>query len=1595
MILAKWGPKMSLPGAAHSPRAILLNRGAALLGSELGMGNFLLHAVRATEPNDLNSLPPETFEAILRQAHTRLGKHQPGAYGVEIWSPYGATASSPQIVDVMVEDTPFIVDSVLAAIRAQGATIRLISHPVIPIDPVIRPLRVLARAQENDKLLSFTHVHIDPLPSPEAVAALKAEIEAALRQVRQAVSDWKPMLARLADMVARFQQHPPRLPEPELGEAIRFMGWLADHNFTFLGMRDYRLVRQAGTTSLQAEPGSGLGILADPEYLFLRAGGRYVEMTGQHVQFLHKPEPLLVTKSNRRAQVHRRVHMDYVGVKRYDDAGNLTGETRILGLFTSNALATPNSDVPILRRKIAQVMARSEFDPNSHSGKALMAALDTYPRDELFQIEADQLFEFASLIAALPDRPRVRVLPRIDRFDNFVSVLLFVPRDRYTSALREKVGAYLAQRYEGRVSSYTPFFPEGDMVRVHFIIGRNGGTTPRPERTELEADVRALTLSFAERLQEAAETDEAVAGYRTAFSAGYEADTAPQDALSDIAMLRALSQEAPIGLRLDATAADLRLRIYHLGGPLQLSARVPLLENFGFGVIDERTEIVHPADGAMRHLHDMTLTPPGTGLDIEALAPRIEAGLLAVWGGRAENDSFNQLIATADLDWQDAALLRALARYLRQVGTTYSQSYLAATLAAHPTAAAALTGLFHLRLDPSMPEDIEDIETDYRADIARALDATTSLDEDRILRHFLNLVDAIVRTNHYQRDTQGRPRPALALKFDSTKVDELPLPRPYREIFVYAPRVEGIHLRFGPIARGGIRWSDRPQDFRTEILGLAKAQQVKNAVIVPVGAKGGFVPKLSLPNADREAVLREGMSCYAIFIGALLDVTDTIEADAVLPPEGVRRRDGDDPYLVVAADKGTARFSDLANTIARDHDFWLDDAFASGGSAGYDHKDMGITARGGWEAVKRHFRELDIDITHEPFTVVGVGDMSGDVFGNGMLREKTIRLVAAFDHRDIFIDPDPEPLTSFAERERLFALPRSSWMDYDRAKISPGGGVFSRGLKSIATTPEIRAALGITAQQLTPNALIAAILKAEADLIWFGGIGTYVRSAEETDLEVGDRANDGVRITAQELRARVIGEGANLGVTQKGRIAYALQGGRINTDAIDNSAGVNSSDLEVNLKIAFAPLLRAGTVTIEERNALLVAMTDAVAQLCLANNYQQTLTLSLAERWGIYAFPHHVDLLEALEASGRLDRTVDVLPGPTALAERAKAGQPFTRPELAVLLAHAKLALLADIVESGIVDEPFAAQNLVRYFPQAMVEAHPEAVEGHRLRREIIATVLSNALLNAGGPAFANRLSTATSAGTARLVGAFLIVRDIFDLEETGRLIDRLDGTVSGAAQLDLYAQLQALLESQTLWFLRNGPVGEDLATLAQRYREGVADVRAVLARLLPKAMADRIAAQAARSEEGGVPKALARRIAEMPAVGLATDIILVAQTTGHAVADAATAYFAVFDRFALDRLVETTERLVLSDRFDRMALERAQANLYRAVRDLTTGILAQGEGPVEDRVSGWQDAHVKEIERVWSALSQAMAGDATVSRLSVAAGLLSDLSRS
>lgn len=1597
----------------------LLGAAVAILESDQNAASpeFVRDLFGRVPAEDLAKLSATELADFSRHAFEHLSVLRlPGQVNIRLIDSDNDGGESPHeltVVEVVNDNMPFLFDSTLAELIDRGYEPGLVAHPILAVERdgegcLVRFVGEITVGGSTEGLAreSLIHIHLPRIDSSSERQALIEGLEKVYADVAVAVRDWQAMRTRVAETAARYRTDPPPLPEVEIAEAAALLEWLADDNFTLLGLREYSF--PDGDLSSSPMTGQGYGILSDPETMVLRQGTDYVAMTPEIRAFLARQQALIVTKANVRSRVHRRVHFDYIGIKLFDNQGRTDGELRLIGLFTSSAYTSTTSTVPYIRRKVDKVLKRAGFDSASYAGRALTNVLENYPRDELFHIDPDTLYRFAIEIMNLAQRPRIRVLAHPDEFGRFISVLVFVPKDHYDTQIRIRIGEFLARIYGGRVSAAYPSYPDGPLSRTLYIIGHDK-PVEEVAQAKLEEGVAAITRTWGDSLAEALigsmggiKARAFASRYGAAFSAAYREAFNAEQAIRDIAIVEKMSETRTRSVELYRRDGDgtnrINLRVFSRGTALPLSERVPMLEKFGFRVVNERTYRVVPPDAGEDGrfwLHDMTLDrASGAAIDIASITLPLEAAILAQFRGLAESDGFSALVLEASLGWRDVAMLRAFGRYLQQIRIAFGQDYLAATLARYGSITAKIVELFYARFDPRIEDDRTERQATARAEIEKALRDVASLDDDRILRSFVNLVTACVRTNFFQLGADGLARTTIAFKFDCARIDRLPLPHPLYEIFVYSPRVEGVHMRFGKVARGGLRWSDRPQDFRTEVLGLAKAQQVKNAVIVPVGAKGGFVPKMLPPVSDRQAWLDEGTESYRIFIRTLLQLTDNIEGDAVVPPLDTVRHDGDDPYLVVAADKGTATFSDVANALSIEKGHWLGDAFASGGSHGYDHKKRGITARGAWEAIKRHFREINIDIQQQSVVVVGVGDMFGDVFGNGMLRSRKLKLVAAFDHRDIFLDPDPEPETAWHERQRLFDLPRSSWADYDRSRISPGGGVFSRQSKSVPLSPRMREILGVEVDEMPPNEVISAILRAPVDLLWFGGIGTYIRSSAETDDMVGDRANDAIRICGRDIRAKVIGEGANLGCTQRGRIEAARNGIRMNTDAIDNSAGVNTSDIEVNIKIALSGAERDARLAADERNALLFKMTDDVSGLVLRNNYLQTLSLSLAERRGLVDIGFHKRQMQNLEQAGRLDRAVEYLPDDATLSEYERHRESLSRPELAVMLAYAKLSLYDDLLQGTVPDDPYFALELKDYFPPILFEQFPQDIAAHRLRREIIATRLANAVVNRCGPSAIARLADETGADSSLITAAYAVTRDVFQLQDLHTAIDGLDGRIDGELQLRLYASVQDLTMSRIVWFIRNVDLaGAPLQTIVSRNREGVASIGDNLDRILsPAALSARNEREAAMTALA-IPRTLAGRLAMLPDLAAATDTVMIADKTGQPVLDIARTHFAIEALFQLGALAASARDIVTRDYFDRLALDRAAETVFAAHRKLTAEVVAGG-GSGPEAVRRWSEKRGGELARIRAAVDGIISSGLTVSKFTVAASMLGDLSR-
>ncbi|HVK56605.1 MAG TPA: NAD-glutamate dehydrogenase [Burkholderiales bacterium] len=1490
--------------------------------------------------------------------------------------------SSHTVIEIVNDDMPFLVDSITVEVNRQGYTQHLTIHPLFSTQrDKDGALQQITPATKDGTLESLIHVEVDRQTDPAKLKALSDGLLAVLADVRAAVEDWKPMGERAKQIVLDLASPPAALPKEEVEEGKAFLHWVQDNHFTFLGARDYDLATQDGMDVLKIVPGSGLGILREP-----KLGGVSASFTDLPVELrgaVREPKLLVLTKSNSRATVHRPGYLDYIGVKRFDANGQVIGERRFIGLYTSSAYNATPQDIPILRQKISQVMNRAGFPRGSHLGKNLMTVLETYPRDELFQITEQELFDTAIGILHLGDRQRTRVFVRRDVFGRSYSCLIYVPRDRYNTELRVKLQEILKRVFKGTSVEFTPYLSESLLARIFMLVHTQPTAVATIDPRAIEQEIIHAMRRWEDDLHRSLidEMGEEAANrisrtYANGFPASYREEVSPRMALHDIAVLEGLMPENSLGLSLyrplEASADSLRLRLFRLGEPVPLSGSLPMLERMGVKVQDERSYAIEPEGKAPYYIHDFGMTHAVQGLEVEAIKKIFEEAFAKVWRGEIENDDFNRLVLRAQLSAREIIIVRAYCKYLKQTGFTFSQAYIEQTLDAHPGITRKLIELFKARFDTAQTQDREQRVAALEAEIKAALDKVANLDEDRILRRFLAVIKASLRTNYYQKGADGKPKSYLSFKLNPQLVPELPEPKPMFEIFVYSPRVEGIHLRGGKVARGGLRWSDRMEDFRTEVLGLVKAQMVKNSVIVPVGSKGGFVLKQSPVGGDRDAILKEGIACYQTFLRGLLDLTDNLVGGNVVPPKDVVRHDPDDPYLVVAADKGTASFSDIANAVSAEYGFWLGDAFASGGSVGYDHKKMGITAKGAWEAVKRHFREIGIDTQTTDFTAVGIGDMSGDVFGNGLLLSKHIRLVAAFDHRHIFLDPNPDTAASFVERERLFVLPRSSWADYDATKISQGGGVFPRGAKSIAISPEVKSALAISEDALTPVELMRAILKAPVDLLYNGGIGCYVKSASQTNAEVGDRANDAIRVNGRDLRCRVVAEGGNLGFTQLGRIEYALKGGRLNTDAIDNSAGVDCSDHEVNIKIMLGAIVADGELTEKQRNKLLAEMTDEVGGLVLQDNYYQTQSLSVTTLNAQRLLGSQARLMKHLEKVGRLNRAVEYLPTEEEIAERRTKGQGLTRPESAVLLAYSKMALYDELLTSQLLDDGYISSTLPEYFPRVLRERYAEPMSRHPLRREIIATVIVNGMINRVGSTFLNQLQEDTGAAAWEVVRGYILVRDVFGLNDVWQAIEALDNKVAADVQSRMFLGIGRVVTRAALWFLRRRREQYPIADVLQVFQPGVAAISTRLKHLLSPDDLKALSEAEKGLVDAGVPADLATRVASLDSLYSVLDIVEASMESGRSVELVAAVYFALIGRLDLRWLHAQINLLPMDTHWNALARAALRDDLGSQQRALAAAVLKLSpEGKdVEALLTQWEAHYSAPIARMREVLT-------------------------
>lgn len=1493
--------------------------------------------------------------------------------------------SSHTIIEVIVKDMPFLVDSIRIALNRLGLSPHLMLNS--PLKMVRdKAKNIVEMASNSDKKIKATSqetvffIEIDRQSSQEELDSIKDELLSVVEDITLTVDDWQPMLEQLNKTITQITKT--KLPgtKKEKDDTVEFLTWLANNNFTLMGYRSYDVEAVKGDIKLKANVDSSLGLLKNSNTTksrlisSLSPSGREVALGNNH---------LILTKTNSRSRVHRPVQLDYIGVKRFDEKGNVVGEERFIGLFGSSYYTNSALDLPLIKTKVKQVCASSGYAQGTHAYKALINILETFPRDEILQSNVVELLQNVLGIFQMQERDYCGLFVRRDAFDRFYSCMVYVPRERYTTKLRIETQHLLQEAFgSDEEVEFTTYFSESVQARTHYIV-KVKSTKADINVKEIEKNLNEAARNWDDKLASALAANKgevaakALCSKYIQFPQSYKDEVLPGSAIVDIEKLERVSFSDSLEMLFyqpveeKAGSRFVKLKLFHKGNPIHLSDILPMLENFGLRVIGESPYAIKTIDGEVFWILDFSMLLNGENtFDIYTVQTLFQEAFAKVWQGDLEDDGFNRLILGAGLEGRSVSILRAYAKYERQIGGRFSQSYIEDAFARYPEIAQLLINLFVGRFDPnnkSTDSAKEKAHNKLLETIESSLDNVANLDDDRIIRRFVEMILATIRTNYFQVDKLMGDKPYISFKLTPSKISEMPQPVPKFEIFVYSPQVEGVHLRGGKVARGGLRWSDRREDFRTEVLGLVKAQQVKNSVIVPVGAKGGFVCK-QLPNGSRQEIFEAGKECYRTFIRALLDITDNIVNGEIVPPVDVVRLDEDDAYLVVAADKGTATFSDVANGISEEYNFWLGDAFASGGSVGYDHKAMGITAKGAWESVKRHFREMDIDCQNTDFTCIAIGDMAGDVFGNGMLLSKHICLQAAFNHMHIFIDPTPDSAKSHTERERLFNLPGCSWEDYNKKLISAGGGIFSRHVKSISLTPQIKKMLGTQKQSMSPNDLIQAILKMEVDLLWNGGIGTYVKSSKETHLEVGDRANDALRINGSELQAKVVGEGGNLGFTQLGRIEFAANGGRINTDAIDNAGGVDCSDNEVNIKILLNTLVQNGDLTVKQRNKLLYDMTDAVGDLVIEDCYRQTHSLSITAMRGVNQLKEQVRFIQELERTGKLDRALEFIPDEEEIAHRLSKNSGLTRPELAVLLAYSKMVLKEDLVHPEITDNPHHNELLIKAFPKLLQDKYQEQMQQHPLRAEIIATKLANKIGNDMGFNFVNRMKEETGATVVEIANCYTMASAVFELEDYWKKIEVLNNKISTAIQTEMLFQYRRTVRRATRWFLRHRNKSLSITQSIALFKPTFAK----MSQKLDKFIIEKEAKQLKRVENdlvtAGVPHDVAMRISQLSTIFSALDIAEIVVEDGRDVELVASLYFKLGVRLELHWFLDQITRQPVGNHWQALARASFREELDWQQRSLTSVVLhCNCDAKVNDldtMLDTWVNTNAQPLER-------------------------------
>ena len=1522
---------------------------SSLLKSRPKISSYLRRYFEFVPHEDMQGRSPKIMgQAAL--AHLEFAKmRKPGQAKLRIFNPNKADhgyQSAFTVIEMVNDNMPFLLDSVAAAIARHNLTIHMTVHPQLSVrrDKRGRLLEVLGGDENGESVESFIRFVIDRETDLQQLRILEHEIKKVLADVREAVRDWPQMrknMLQAADELGELTRGDAALRD----ESEALLRWMVLDHFTFLGYREYKMHKRGKKLYLRPVADSGLGLLANE----IR-GGRSIELTKEMRRHTRSMDFLIITKANSRSTIHRNSYLDYIGVKVYDKDGKPKGEKRFIGLFTSVAYSENPRNIPLLRLKVDRVVTKSGLDPSGHRGKALLHILDSYPRDELFQSTIHDLVRTTNGILNLQDRRKVRFFLRRDTFRRFFSCIVYVPREKYTTAVRVRIEEILMDAFDGHAVDSSVQISDSPLARVHTIVRTGTGERPRISIRGIENAIADAVVTWQDRLRDELvnrfEQDEGLTLFREygdCFPLAFEEDVTPSVACLDIKRIDGLLKgEHDDSLLLhqpaNASGDQLNFRTFCKDDPLLLSHVLPVLENLGTDVYSEHPYKIQLKNGNLFWIQDFELRYPGTAdLDIEEAAKRFEEGFARSQSGAAENDGLNRLILKAGLDWRQTALIRCYAKYLQQLGIPFSQTYMEDVLVDHADTVGKLVEQFELQFRPGISRKRrQDGLLKLTARIRRRIARSRNLDEDRILTAFSGAVTATVRTNYFQLTDDGNYKSYISIKLNPEELPEVPLPKPKFEIFVYSPRVEGVHLRGGSIARGGLRWSDRREDFRTEVLGLMKAQIVKNTVIVPTGAKGGFFPK-QLPSGDRDEVMQEVIASYKTFIRGLLDITDNVVDEEIVGPPDVVRRDADDPYLVVAADKGTATFSDIANGTSADYGFWLGDAFASGGSVGYDHKKMGITARGAWEAVRRHFREQGLDVQKDPFTVAGIGDMAGDVFGNGMLLSRKIKLVVAFNHQHIFIDPNPDMAASFRERQRLFKLPRSSWADYKTELISKGGGIFSRDSKSIRLSREARELFDTEETSMRPLALIHTILGMQVDLLWNGGIGTYVKASSESHVDVGDRANDAVRLNANELRCKVVGEGGNLGLTQLARIEYSQHGGRINTDFIDNSAGVDSSDREVNIKILLSAAEADNRLTRNARNKLLASMTDEVAALVLRNNYLQTQAISMMEAQAPERLDESARLIQNLEKTGLLNRDIEFLPDEAEIDERRQRHLGLTRPENAVILSYAKIDLYNGLADSPQTLEDFLTTDPQRYFPHVLRRRYADLLPDHRLSREILATLIANNIVNRMGPAFVQRVQQDTGADRVTIARSYVVAREVCQASEIWRVIESLDNQIPATLQQTMMFEVSRLLRHACYWLIEHYGTSLDIVDAVSHLKPGMAAIYSRIFSIVTGAARDRQKKSIKDYVAMDVPDKLARRMSALLLTRGGLDITDLSVNFNRDTVETAQMYAFMSDDLGVVWINRAVEALQVSGRWQAIARSNLRDDFYSMRRELVT----------------------------------------------------------